>query len=126
MSNVSSQVDSLTLMFLLDPKLPKGANLSVEFSSDRLVVMYRERRSEVVRRKQGTGACFDFNPPIQFTDEDPKRAKSPGALNHRFAVLLSDYWYVVVILTALLLWLFKIPSRRATDSQEAATPQNRR
>ncbi len=120
MSNVSNEVDSLTLMALLDPKLPKGANLSVDFSSDRLVVMYRERRSEVIRRKQGTGTCFDFNPPIQFTEENPKSAISPGALNHRWAVLLSDYWYVVVILTALLLWFFKIPSRRVADSHESA------
>jgi len=122
MSNVSSEVDSLTLMYLLDPKLPEGANLSGDFSSDKLVVMYRDRRHEVIRRKQGTGACFDFKPPIAFTEGKPrpKMAQSPGALADRLSALLSDYWYVAVILAALVFWFFKIPSRRLADRHDTA------
>jgi hypothetical protein len=122
MSNVSSEVDSLTLMYLLNPKLPVGANLSGDFSSDKLVVMYRDRRHEVIRRKQGTGACFDFNPPIVFTDGKPKqnRAQSPGPLADRLSALLSDYWYVAAMLTAFFFWFFKIRSRSLADRRETA------
>src|SRR5258708_1101788 len=117
MSNVSSEVDSLTLMYLLNPKLPEAPNLSADFSSHKLVVMYGHRRHEVPRKKKGTGACLDSNPPIVFTDGKPKqkRAQSPGALADRLSALLSDYWYVAVILAALVFWFFKIPSRRLAD-----------
>jgi len=117
MANVSSEVDNLTLMMLLTPQLPHEAKLSGDFYRH-LVVTYRERTYEVTRRKQGRGACFDFNPPIPLTGEKPKGAQGRGALADRLAASLSDYWYVVVILTALLFWFLKTPPRRLADPRE--------
>jgi hypothetical protein len=92
MPTVSIDVDSITLMALLDPKLPEGANLSGDFASDRLTVMYRDRRYEVVRRKQSEGACFDFNPPIPLTDRSPTASGARIPWDSRVANYLSTYW----------------------------------
>src|SRR6266481_4808961 len=69
--NVSSDVDSLTLIgALLPPKLPIGATPSVQWSDkgERMFVAYRGRKYEITRRKSRQGACFDFSPPIPLNE----------------------------------------------------------
>jgi len=121
MPNVSSEVDGITLMALLQPKLPDGAIVKGEFTSTRVWVVYSNRRYEISRRKEGQGACFDFNPPIPFAaaklsaNARPGANQRPAAVADRLATLLSDYWYLVVILGAFVFFLFKTSVRRAAN-----------
>lgn len=113
MPNVSSEVDGITLMVLLQPKLPDGAIVNGELTSARVWVVYSNRRYEISRRKEGQGACFDFNPPIPLAvaklsaNARPGANQRPAVVADRLATLLSDYWYLAVILAALLFLFFK-------------------
>jgi hypothetical protein len=125
--NVRSDVDGITLGVLLQPKLPEGASVSGSWSSERperRIVQYRNRVYEVTARPDGNGSCFDFNPPIPLTGEKPNTAKTPGVLAERgsadrLAALLSDYWYVVVILGGLLFYFLKTLKGTASQHQSA-------
>lgn len=115
--NMTSSVDNITLgSLVIQPKLPDGALVSWDATLDHMSVTYRDRIYEVDRRKEGAGLCVDFKPPIPLTDEKQSKAQVPGAFADRLAALLSDYWYVAVILTALLFWFFKTSSRGAVNA----------
>ncbi len=115
--SMTSSVDNITLgSLVIQPKLPDGALVSWDASLDQMSVTYRDRIYNVVRREEGAGLCVDFKPPIPLADQNRSKAQVPGAIADQLATLLSDYWYVAVILTALLFWFFKAPSRKAVSA----------
>jgi hypothetical protein len=111
-------------MFLLQPKLPPGATVTSAASWDqkgqRTAVNYRNQEYKVAARPNGRGECFDFTPPIPLVDEKPKISPTPDASADRLATLLTDYWYLPVVVAGVILLIFKTPSRRDPDPHKAS------
>ena len=102
-------------MVLLQPKLPEGATVSGAWLSDgeRKFVHYRGRRYEIIPRPNGNGACFDFSPPISMSEPKKSSELAPTKWEDRLSTLLEAYWYIPVILAAILFsWRFGLRQKR--------------
>jgi hypothetical protein len=113
--NVSIRNDSITLMALLNPYLPPGANLSGDFSSPAMWVVYRDRKYDVVSRQNGRDACFDLKPPIPLEHETAANSYRRGR-KFDVALILSEYWmYFVGVALVLIAFGFTLKRRREAE-----------
>ena len=114
--NVSIRNDSITLMALLNPHLPPGANLSGDFSSPRMWIVYRNQRYDLAGRQNGRDACFDINPPIPLEHATAGRTQRRGR-EFDLAQTLSEYWIYFAVL-ALVLIAFGFTRKRHQEAEQ--------
>jgi hypothetical protein len=117
--NVSIRNDSITLMALLNPHLPPGANLSGDFSSSAMYVVYRNRRYDVTTRQSGRDARFDVKPPIPLEHETTGVSGFRRGRELDVTQVLLDYWmYFAVVALAVIAYGFTRKRRREAEHDE--------
>lgn len=81
--------------------------------------MYRDRRYDISRRKNGPGACFDLKPPIPLDADASSSESHQYSSGFKAAQVLSEYWmyFLVVVFISAALGVSR-KRRREADADE--------
>ena len=120
LDEVPPTADQLTMTVLLEHRLPGDARIISNYSASEFAVIYRDQRHEIVRRAQGAGTCFDFNPPIQL---DAAAGAAPGNSANAAGLwqVVSDYWAFFLLAACAVLVLggiWSLVSDRSSTKQD--------
>jgi hypothetical protein len=110
---------------LLNGLLPEGASGSFGTERDAQgrefgTVLYRDRAYKATLRRSGSGACFDFTPPLPLRPDRPSIREDIARLPDAVAQFLFDRWAATLVLAAIVIWVAWLAKRnRQMAFQEA-------